>query len=180
MSICLLYFEKKFASEHGDFNSVNKYELPNVWVEEKVSVMHQGRNIKASILFDGVSSGNFYFFGRNRDGKCGEAYRDTLRKFISSRLINPCVAAFIYLDIFDDISGMNAIILPDTFKEISLTDLDNIFKERIYNGFFMLSRKFCYEKDYDRVFGKNGEKGHVVVRDKAKDKVITSYPTNFD
>ncbi|ORF06390.1 RHS repeat domain-containing protein [Snodgrassella alvi] len=35
-----------------------------------------------------------------------------------------------------------------------------------------------YEKDYDRVIGTRGEKGHIVIYDPKKDKIITSYPTN--
>lgn len=34
-----------------------------------------------------------------------------------------------------------------------------------------------YEKDYNRVIGTRGEKGHIVIYDTKKDKIITSFPT---
>ncbi|MGS8052879.1 RHS repeat domain-containing protein, partial [Escherichia marmotae] len=36
-----------------------------------------------------------------------------------------------------------------------------------------------YERDYDRVIGTRGEKGHVTIYDPAKGKVITSYPAHL-
>ncbi|WP_339489405.1 RHS repeat-associated core domain-containing protein, partial [Pseudomonas rhizophila] len=36
-----------------------------------------------------------------------------------------------------------------------------------------------YERDYDRVIGTRGEKGHVTIYDPKKDKIITSYPSDF-
>ena len=40
--------------------------------------------------------------------------------------------------------------------------------------------KVRYEKDYDRVVGTRGETGHVVVHDKAKNKIVTSFPASFE
>jgi len=36
-----------------------------------------------------------------------------------------------------------------------------------------------YERDYGRVIGTRGEKGHVTIYDPVKDKVVTSYPSHF-
>jgi len=36
-----------------------------------------------------------------------------------------------------------------------------------------------YERDYDRAIGTRGKKGHVTIYDPVKNKIITSYPSDF-
>ncbi|EMA1870376.1 RHS domain-containing protein, partial [Cronobacter turicensis] len=37
-----------------------------------------------------------------------------------------------------------------------------------------------YEKEYDRVIGTRGEKGHVTIYDPSKDKIVASYPAHLE
>ncbi|TGB70826.1 hypothetical protein FFT88_19415 [Escherichia sp. E4930] len=138
MSVYLIYFEKKqqpMNNHFNGFNSVNDYTLPNVLHGEEISVEHLGKNIKANIIYDGISSGDFYFFGKNREGKKGELYRKSLKEFILNRMKNECVNPFIYLNIFDG-ENVSCIKLPECYTQISLDELDSIFKGGTYRGFF--------------------------------------------
>lgn len=138
MSVYLIYFEKKQLPSDGDFSrfsDVNNYSLPRTLHNEEVVVEHLGKKIKAHIIFDGISSGDFYFFGKNREGKKGEFYRDELNKFILSRLENKCVDSFVYLNIFDG-DNVTDIKLPDLYIEIPLMKLESIFKSNTYKGLF--------------------------------------------
>lgn len=138
MSVYLIYFEKKQQPIDGDFssfNNVNNYTLPDILHGEETTVDYLGKKIKANIIFDGISSNNFYFFGMNREGKKGELFRNVLKEFILSRMENKCVNPFIYLDIFDG-GVANCIKLPEFYMELSLVKLDSIFKSSTYKGFF--------------------------------------------
>ncbi|EKZ5282538.1 hypothetical protein REV77_000015 [Klebsiella aerogenes] len=138
MSVYLIYFEKKQQPTDGDFSgfdNVNNYTLPDILHGEETTVDYLGKEIKANIIFDGVSSGDFYFFGKNREGKKGELCRNSLKEFILSRMKNKCVNPFIYLDIFNG-EMVYYIKLPEFYVEHSLAELDSIFKSSTYKGFF--------------------------------------------
>ncbi|MDR2152992.1 MAG: hypothetical protein LBO72_09240 [Helicobacteraceae bacterium] len=139
MSVYLLYFESaQYPSEanYKGFDDVGKYVAPDIFQKEDVTALYKGKKRRATIFFDGVSSGAFYFFGKNEEGKKGELYRDILKEFILSRLSNKCVHSFLYLDIFDG-AKLSDITLPDRFDEIAIDELDEkIFKKNVYKGFF--------------------------------------------
>jgi hypothetical protein len=143
MSVYLIYFEKKRKYQNGNYNDVNKFVVPNLWTHDDisdVSVIHQNKKIKARIFFDGITSGDFYFFGRDSYGLRGLKFREVFYDFISSRLSNPCVCPFIYLNVFSGDDDFDNILLPDMFSDIVLKDLDMIFKNRVYVGFFCINR----------------------------------------
>lgn len=66
MSVYLIYFEKKQHPINNDFSgfkNVNNYTLPEVLHGEEIIVDYLGNKIKANIIYDGISSGEFYHFG---------------------------------------------------------------------------------------------------------------------
>lgn len=140
MSVYLIYFEKKRKYQNGNYNDVNKYVIPNLWINNDISVIHQNRKIKATIFFDGITSGDFYFFGKSSSGLKGLKFREVFYDFLSSRLNNPCICPFIYLNIFSGAEDFDNILLPDIFNNIVLKDLDMIFRNDIFNGFFCINR----------------------------------------
>ena len=141
MSIYLMYFEKSQFPIDGDFSGfkdVNKYIYPESWVCEKITLIHKDREIDASIFFDGMSSDFFYSFDKSYKGIKGEECRKILFDFILTRLKNNCIQAFLYIDILDgDFSGI--VRLPDKFKTINSRELEDIFRSKVFNGFFLVN-----------------------------------------
>lgn len=77
----------------------------------------------------------FIFLEEIEKEKKGELYRESLKEFILHRMKNECVNPFIYLNIFDG-ENVSCIKLPECYTQISLDELDSIFKGGSYRGFF--------------------------------------------
>ena len=143
MSVYLIYFEKKQFPEDGSFSSfreVNNYELPESWISEKVIVIHKGREIDATIFFDGVSSNIFYTFDKSYLGVRGEDCRQKLYDFIAGRLETGCIQTYLFIDVFDG-SFSGKVLLPDKVETICLNELEMVFSQYRYNGFFKIVQK---------------------------------------
>jgi hypothetical protein len=139
MSVYLIYFEKNQPVTDGNFGGfadVGNYPLPGILShEEDVAVVHRGKKFRASLIFDGFTSGDFY--GHNQTG---EDYRNTLKKFIAARLENSCVQSFVYLNVFSgaDFDGSPDILLPDDFDTVTFEALEDVFRQSVFQGFFRL------------------------------------------
>ena len=134
MSVYLIYFEKKqhpIDEDFSKFNEVNKYPCPESWICEDVMIVHENKKINANIFFDGISSDIFYVDKL----KHGEKYRKELFDFILSRLKNKCIQVYLYFDIFDG-NIPEEIVLPNYFETIGLSELEKVFQNNIFRGFF--------------------------------------------
>lgn len=138
MSVHLIYFERNQLPVDGNyagFKEVNNYSLPNFCLCEDITVIQKCKDIRVTIFFDGISSNNFYSFSNSRKG---EYYRAALFDFISDRIKNRCIQAYLFFTVLNG-KFLKKIVLPDKFEMINLEKLESIFASRIFNGLFQIA-----------------------------------------